>query len=470
MELVQRSAAKIQREATTISLQDNNSGEAGKEDHASDEMLKISKVATSLRDKLDSLTPLSTTCCIYRVPQKLREVNMEAYTPRVVSIGPLHHGKRHLVAMEKHKLRYLQNFLSKSSKTLEECVEIISREEKRARDCYMERINMSSKEFVEMILLDGCFIIEVIFGYFNRHTIKPGDRIFKQPWLIVDVRRDMTLLENQFPFFLLLTLYSLLAVMPVPRHQNHFYSFLLLSVNFFEYYSQMPEAKSNEEIIETIAKKVSSTGEEIKHFVDLLIVCQQPSSTRPQNQSDFKFMIPSATQLHEAGVRFELGSKKECLLDIVYRRSDGVLKIPRLKLGDRCESLFRNLIAFEQCHYEEDRYVTDYIFLMDQLINTTKDVDVLVNKGIIDNWLGDNVAVTNLFNNLLINAVAGSGFYLADVTKGLNEYCDVPWNRWKAALRHDYFCSPWRGASTIAAVILLLLTLIQTIFSGMSVK
>ncbi|KAL6344891.1 hypothetical protein AAG906_006647 [Vitis piasezkii] len=442
--------------------------EAGKEDHG--EMLKSSKeVATSLQGMLERLTPLSTTCCIYRVPQKLRKVNMEAYTPRVVSIGPLHHRKRHLVAMEEHKLRYLQNFLSKSSKTLEECVEIISREEKRARDCYMERINMSSKEFVEMILVDGCFIIEVILGFWNRRTGKPDDRIFNKPWLIFDVRRDMTLLENQLPFFLLLTLYSLLEVMAVPRHQNDYYSFLLLSVKFFKYYSQMPEARSCEETIK-IAKKASSTDKEIKHFVELLIVCQQPSSlTRPPKPSDFKFMIPTATQLHEAGVRFELGSKNERLLDIDYRRS-GVLKIPKLKLEDRSESLFRNLIAFEQCHDRKGHYITDYIFLMDQLINTTKDVDVLVHKGIIDNWLGDNVAVTNLFNKLLINTVSGSDFYFADITKGLNEYCDSPWNRWKAGLRHDYFCSPWRGASTIAAVILLLLTLIQTIFSGMSVK
>ncbi|XP_059592223.1 UPF0481 protein At3g47200 isoform X5 [Vitis vinifera] len=454
-----------------MSFQDNNSGEAGKEDHASDEMLKKSskEVATSLQGRLDRLTPLSATCCIYRVPQKLRKVNMEAYTPRVVSIGPLHHGEEHLIAMEEHKLRYLQNFLHRTRKTLEECVEIISREEKTARDCYMEPINMSSKEFVEMILVDGCFIIEVILGFqnWNGRTGKPDDRIFNKPWLIYDVRRDMTLLENQLPLFLLLTLYSQLEV---PRHQNHYDSFLLLSVNFFKFYSQMPEAKSCEEIIKTIAKKVSSTREEIKHFVDLLIVCQQPSSTRPQNRSDFKFMIPSATQLHEAGVRFELGSKEERLLDIVYRRSDGVLKIPRLKLDDKCEPLFRNLIAFEQCHYRERLYITDYITLMDQLINTTKDVDVLVNKGIIENLLGDNVAVTNLFNNLLINATTGTDFYLADVTEGLSEYCDVPWNRWKAALRHDYFCSPWRGASTIAAVILLLLTLIQTIFSGKPVK
>ncbi|KAJ9702532.1 hypothetical protein PVL29_004325 [Vitis rotundifolia] len=395
---------------------------------------------------------------------------MEAYTPRVVSIGPLHHGEEHLVAMEEHKLRYLQNFLSESGKTLEECVEIISREEKSARDCYTESINMSSKEFVEMILLDGCFIIEVILGFRNCRTIKPDDRIFNKPGLIFDVRRDMALLENQLPFFLLLTLYRLLTVMAVPGHQNDYYSFLLLSVEFFKLYSQIPKAKSCEEIIETIAKKASSTDEEIKHLVELLIVCQQPPSpSRLLKPSDFK-LIPTATKLHEEGVRFELGSKNDPLLDIDYRRSDGVLKIPKLKLAHRCESLFRNLISFEQCHYLKGLYITDYIFLMDQLINTSKDVDVLVNKGIIDNWLGDNVAVTNLFNSLLINTVGGDDFYFAGIFEGINEYCNVPWNRWKAALRRDYFSSPWRGASTIAAVILLLLTLIQTVFSIMSVK
>ena len=75
---------------------------------------------------------------------------------------------------------------------------------------------MSNKEFVEMILLDGCFIVEVILGFSNYHTIKPDDRVYNKPWLFFDVRRDMALLENQLPFFLLVTLYSLL--LPPPRH------------------------------------------------------------------------------------------------------------------------------------------------------------------------------------------------------------------------------------------------------------
>ncbi|CAL8105055.1 unnamed protein product [Prunus armeniaca] len=38
----------------------------------------------------------------------------EAYTPQVVSIGPLHHGKQGLKAMEDHKKRYLQDYIRRT--------------------------------------------------------------------------------------------------------------------------------------------------------------------------------------------------------------------------------------------------------------------------------------------------------------------------------------------------------------------
>ena len=44
-------------------------------------------------------------CCLYRVPKQLRNVNEEAYTPKLVSIGPLHHGREELRDMEMQKLR-----------------------------------------------------------------------------------------------------------------------------------------------------------------------------------------------------------------------------------------------------------------------------------------------------------------------------------------------------------------------------
>lgn len=52
---------------------------------------------------------------IYTVPDGLRRVKEEAYTPRLVSIGPLHRGTKHLQAMEATKLRYVSHFLSRST-------------------------------------------------------------------------------------------------------------------------------------------------------------------------------------------------------------------------------------------------------------------------------------------------------------------------------------------------------------------
>ena len=51
-------------------------------------------------------------CCTYRVPQRLRQVKEEAYTPKLISIGPFHHDKEELRDMEALKLRYYHRILS----------------------------------------------------------------------------------------------------------------------------------------------------------------------------------------------------------------------------------------------------------------------------------------------------------------------------------------------------------------------
>ena len=56
----------------------------------------------------DNSESRSSECCIYRVPRRLRNVNREAYTPLLISIGPLNRENKRLEAMEKEKLKYLK--------------------------------------------------------------------------------------------------------------------------------------------------------------------------------------------------------------------------------------------------------------------------------------------------------------------------------------------------------------------------
>jgi len=126
-------------------------------------------------------------------------------------------------------------------------------------------------------------------------------------------------------------------------------------------------------------------------------------------------------------------------------------------------------MAFEQCHYQSDHYVTDYICVLDFLIETDKDVDLLVRKGILVNTLGDSNAVATWVNKLsyqIYRSEMNSNY--CRLCEKLNTFYKIRCHRWNATLRRDYFSTPWRIASTIAAIILLVLTFIQTICSIIS--
>ena len=100
-------------------------------------------------------------CCIYRVPKNLRRINKEAYSPKLISIGPFHHGKEEVRDMEKLKVRYLKEFCYRTGKCQKEIVRVIEENEVKIRHCYEEIFDISSEDFVKMVLLDSTFIIEL---------------------------------------------------------------------------------------------------------------------------------------------------------------------------------------------------------------------------------------------------------------------------------------------------------------------
>ncbi|KAL7164268.1 hypothetical protein ACSBR2_040222 [Camellia fascicularis] len=207
---------------------------------------------------------------------------------------------------------------------------------------------------------------------------------------------------------------------------------------------------------------------DVRHLTDLLRIYHAPLSQRSVPTGSTKFVrIQNATALHKTGVKFKVGSSSKCLLDMQFNK--GVLEIPLLRVTDETEQVLRNISALERYLHQQNSYIIDYIYFMDNLIDTPEDVEILEKNGILENWLGDKSAVSNLFNNLTTYVpILGSNYYFYSISNDLNSYCKVPWHDWKATLKRDYFSSPWRVASTIAAIIFLVLTFIQTICSIIS--
>ncbi|VVA40866.1 PREDICTED: UPF0481 [Prunus dulcis] len=95
---------------------------------------------------------------------------------------------------------------------------------------------------------------------------------------------------------------------------------------------------------------------------------------------------------------------------------------------------------------------------------------MLVENRIVVNTLGDNNKVSIMINKLCSKVAPNhENYYFGDLAGKLNEYCKKTTNRWKANLRQKYFNTPWAAISLFAAVILLKLTVIQTVCSIISV-
>ncbi|XP_030939994.1 UPF0481 protein At3g47200-like [Quercus lobata] len=327
----------------------------------------------------------SKQCRIYKVPNPLRKGNEEAYTPQVVSIGPFHHKNERLKAMEEHKERYFRSFLQRSKKKLEDLVGVIRDMEESIRGCYEETIDLNSDRFVKMILLDAIFIIELFIRKILISQISDDPNVVDPRSTFLKV--DLLLLENQLPFFVIEKLYDL--AIPSPSD----YGFRELSIDYFTYL--------NLQFIQT------TPNVEIEHFTGLIrTLLLPPLEKLPKRDSELLTHLYSATKLHAAGVKFEAVTST-WYFDIKFEK--GVLKFPKFEIEDKTEVISRNIMALEQTRYIENAYYTDYFMLLDFLINTTEDVNLLCDEKILDNILGDNDGVKSMINNLNKGVIGSRG-------------------------------------------------------------
>ncbi|KAJ4817888.1 hypothetical protein LUZ62_030454 [Rhynchospora pubera] len=421
---------------------------------------------------------------IYRVPKSLREGDEKSYVPQVVSIGPYHHGKKKLREMEPHKWRAVHRVLERHQHDIHRYIDAIQPLEERVRSCYEGRIAMRSNDFLLSLVLDGIFILELFIGATSRNGfVELGyslhDPVFAMRGVMHTVQRDMIMLENQIPLFVLDRL--LATQLGRPDQPTRIAELVFC---FFDPLmpTDEPLQQRDRDRMET---SVNGTFDPLcdvgLHCLDafrrsLLRTSPKPqppprsiwrkwSATRRVADKRRQQFIHCVSELREAGIRCRK-RKTDRFWDIQFD-NNGTLQIPRILIHDGTKSLFLNLIAFEQCHLDtSSNTITSYVIFMDNLINTEEDVRYLHDRGIIEHWLGNDKEVADLFSRLCQEVVFDfNNSYLSGLSDSVNKYYSSRWNTWSASLKHNYFSNPWAIISFVAAVVLLLLTFAQTFYN-----
>ncbi|KAM1323446.1 hypothetical protein PS2_044341 [Malus domestica] len=162
----------------------------------------VEELTNTIEAKLLNDSPLPASCCIFRVPNKIRRKKVQAYEPDIVSIGPFHSGRRgnQFQLMENVKRWYLQCLLSHANITLASLIKGVVDFDKRPRNCYAEPFDhLNEKDFVEMMVLDGCFLIELFRKRFSVDQRDENDPVFNVSCMLEYLYHDVLLLENQLP-------------------------------------------------------------------------------------------------------------------------------------------------------------------------------------------------------------------------------------------------------------------------------
>lgn len=184
-----------------------------------DELRWVVQIRHSLQedaDDDDNGIPVS----VFNVPKQLQVHKPEAYVPQFIALGPYHHWRPELYEMERYKLaaaRRAQKHLCVGLK-LDHLVDQFARLERKVRANYHRYLDFSGETLAWMMVVDGAFLLEFLQIY---AAADPGGedggkalrRVSSRMAHLVDfagrksahnlILRDMLMLENQIPLFLL---------------------------------------------------------------------------------------------------------------------------------------------------------------------------------------------------------------------------------------------------------------------------
>ncbi|KAJ0622596.1 hypothetical protein HanIR_Chr01g0022431 [Helianthus annuus] len=399
---------------------------------------------------------------IYMAPRTLRDLSTSSFSPREVSIGPLHREDENVQAFEWQKETYVIKLMSRIHSPQEEilnsCMQKVYDSMEQIKACYgytqMMTRDHDNIKFAERMVMDACFILEFTLQISESQVESYRGNMLPDQTIIF----DLVLLENQIPFFILNEIYQC-TVLKFNQDAGSLIDFIHPLLNLLNIF------KDNIKM-ENIS--ISNTD----HILSLLHQCYKPQA--PIRSTFLTSTMPSALDLDNAGVHLKPSQNPTWLMEIGVKLprfpcfswcwGKPTLRMPVLYVHDFTELVLRNLIAYEHRSSQTHNYITSYAYAMDMLVNTQQDVAKLVDSRVLVNNMGSNEEATKMINNIC-KEVAQVHFFYGENFEKLNKYCRGYWPEKMAWLKTTYFSSPWSLIALGVGTILFVLTVVQTIYT-----
>ncbi|KAJ4755090.1 hypothetical protein LUZ62_089495 [Rhynchospora pubera] len=323
---------------------------------------------------------------------------------KVVTIGPCDHNDEMLFGLD-YKWQVLKLMTQGFQLDTEKFLINIAKKEIELRKCYEEEVEevypMFTKDFLQIMLLDGCFILFALkcFNGKNQSLLdtvelflsnfrRLGNAIVIRQ-LITNVKNlvsqlemhkesvicDFLLMENQIPFSVLQELLYL-----CPAFRDFVGSSIKdLALSCFK----CVRPKMN--------KELSEQAEEFLHLLDVFHWSRVPKDkykidNRIKNQTMPSVRMLRAAEFHSSGVRLKR-KKSGCYIDVVLKNSSSkkgcVLKVPKIDIKNYQFLIFESLVTFEERYKKRGVCFTAFVECMTSLLGSENDVKLLQKSGII---------------------------------------------------------------------------------------
>lgn len=176
-----------------------------------------------------------------------------------------------------------------------------------------------------------------------------------------------------------------------------------------------------------------------------------------------EIMIPSVAQLAACGVRF--APAPEGIAGIAFDAATATLSLPIITLDGNTEVILRNLVAYEAVAVRGPLVLARYTELMNGIIDTAKDVKILRQSGIVVNRMKSDREAADMWNGMCRAIRLSKVPRLEGVIREVNAHRSR-----RAAVRarkllKRYVFGSWRVLTLLAAVVLLVMTALQTFCS-----